>query len=191
MRFVAVPPCQCFTFGGIEMTSPGWISRRSRPHSWTHPVPDVTISVWPAGWICHAVRAPGSKLTSAPPQWVCPEASKSGSMTTDPVKLCAGPFAEGRDPFGLIWTCCSSFIDTSDRQKGLDRAPLVHRTVRLSYLLEWQREIEDSAGIDLLLADQFDQLGQETAYWGGPAVQSDVRVEQRRTVKLHAVRHAH
>ena len=58
---VAVPPCQCFTPGGVQMTSPGLISRFSPPSSWTHPVPEVTIRIWPAGWVCQAERAPGSK----------------------------------------------------------------------------------------------------------------------------------
>src|SRR5215467_13873924 len=33
----------------------------------TQPMPEVTMSVWPNGWVCHAVRAPGSKVTIAPP----------------------------------------------------------------------------------------------------------------------------
>src|SRR5919204_6273936 len=45
MRLVAVALCQCFTVGGIQTTSPGWICPRSPPHSCTQPVPDVTISV--------------------------------------------------------------------------------------------------------------------------------------------------
>jgi hypothetical protein len=28
--------------------------------------PDVTINVWPSGWVCQAVCAPGSKVTLAP-----------------------------------------------------------------------------------------------------------------------------
>ena len=36
------------------------------PSRCTRPQPDVTISVWPSGWVCQAVRAPGSKVTLAP-----------------------------------------------------------------------------------------------------------------------------
>ena len=36
------------------------------PSIWVQPTPSVTISVCPAGWVCHAVRAPGSKWTIAP-----------------------------------------------------------------------------------------------------------------------------
>ena len=33
-----------------------------------HPAaPEVTIRVWPSGCVCQAVRAPGSKVTAAPP----------------------------------------------------------------------------------------------------------------------------
>ena len=32
----------------------------------TQPQPDVTISVWPSGCVCQAVRAPGSNVTIAP-----------------------------------------------------------------------------------------------------------------------------
>ena len=28
--------------------------------------PEVTIRVWPSGWVCHAVRAPGPNVTPAP-----------------------------------------------------------------------------------------------------------------------------
>src|SRR6266851_1854902 len=114
MRLVVVAPCQCFTFGGIQMTSPGWICRRSPPDSCTQPVPDVTMSVWPAGWVCHAVRAPGSNVASPPVACVCAEASNNGSITTEPVKLCAGPLPEGRDPFGLI---SMSFVMRADLQR--------------------------------------------------------------------------
>jgi hypothetical protein len=59
-------PCQCFTPGGIQTTSPGSKSRLSPPHSRVQPMPDVTIRVWPAGWLCHALRAPGSNMTWPP-----------------------------------------------------------------------------------------------------------------------------
>jgi hypothetical protein len=66
IELVVVAPCQCFTPGGHQTTSPGLITRFSPPSSCTHPVPDVTIRIWPAGCVCHAERAPGSKVTWPP-----------------------------------------------------------------------------------------------------------------------------
>src|SRR3712207_3048250 len=102
IALVAVAPCQCFTPGGVQITSPGLISRFWPPSSCTHPVPDVTIRTWPPGWVCHAERAPGSNVTSPPVEDVLSLAAYSGSTMTDPVKYCAAPFAEGREPFGEI-----------------------------------------------------------------------------------------
>src|SRR5437667_30547 len=69
---VAVAPCQCFSPGGIQTTSPGRISSLGPPSRCAHPQPAVTISVWPSGCVCHAVRAPGSKVTLAPATCDCP-----------------------------------------------------------------------------------------------------------------------
>jgi hypothetical protein len=35
------------------------------PSRWQRPTPSVTKIVWPCGWVCQAVRAPGVKCTSA------------------------------------------------------------------------------------------------------------------------------
>ena len=53
--------------GRNQTTSPGRISSFGPPSSCTQPQPAVTISVWPSGCVCQAVRAPGSKVTMAPP----------------------------------------------------------------------------------------------------------------------------
>src|SRR6185295_12121280 len=66
MAVVFVAPCQCFSFGGHQTMSPGRISVFAPPSLCTHPHPDVTIRVCPSGWVCHAERAPGSKVTLAP-----------------------------------------------------------------------------------------------------------------------------
>ena len=66
MAVVAVAPCQCFSPGGIQTTSPGRISSTGPSQRCTRPQPAVTIRVWPSGWVCHAVRAPGSNVTLAP-----------------------------------------------------------------------------------------------------------------------------
>src|SRR2546427_1520018 len=66
MAVVAAAPCQCFSPGGIQITSPGRISSIGPPQRCARPQPAVTIRVWPSGWVCHAVRAPGSNVTVAP-----------------------------------------------------------------------------------------------------------------------------
>ena len=63
MAVVGVAPCQCFSPGANQTTSPGRISSTGPPSRWTRPQPDITISVWPSGWVCQAVRAPGSNVT--------------------------------------------------------------------------------------------------------------------------------
>src|SRR2546427_12465234 len=40
-----VAPCQCFSSGGHETTSPGWISSTGPPQLCTKPRPAVTMSV--------------------------------------------------------------------------------------------------------------------------------------------------
>ena len=65
MAVVGVAPCQCFSPGGNQTTSPGRISSIGPPSRCTWPQPAVTISVWPSGCVCQAVRAPGSNVTGA------------------------------------------------------------------------------------------------------------------------------
>src|SRR5438128_6159554 len=99
---VGVAPCQCFSPGGNQITSPGRISSIGPPQRCAQPQPAVTIKVWPSGCVCHAVRAPGSKVTLAPetrPGWA---ASNSGSIRTVPVNQSAGPLPEGCEPLLLI-----------------------------------------------------------------------------------------
>jgi hypothetical protein len=63
---VGEAPCQCFSPGGNHTTSPGRIPSIGPLQRCTRPEPAVTISVWPSGCVCHAVRALGSKVTVAP-----------------------------------------------------------------------------------------------------------------------------
>src|ERR1700731_1776325 len=44
---VAVAPCQCFSPGGNQITSPGRISSIGPPQRCASPQPAVTTSVWP------------------------------------------------------------------------------------------------------------------------------------------------
>src|SRR5712691_6865159 len=46
MAVVAVAPCQCFSPGANQITSPGRISSIGPPQRWTRPQPAVTIRVW-------------------------------------------------------------------------------------------------------------------------------------------------
>src|ERR1700675_2981634 len=95
---VGVAPCQCFSPGGIQITSPGRISSIGPPQGCAQPQPAVTIKVWPSGCVCHAVRAPGSKVTLAPETRPGSGASNSGSIRTVPVNQSAGPLPEGFEP---------------------------------------------------------------------------------------------
>src|SRR5712671_1121923 len=98
---VEVAPCQCFSPGGHQTTSPGRISSFGPPSLCTHPHPDVTIRVCPSGCLCHAVRAPGSNVTLTPRTRAGAGAWNSGSMRTTPVKYSVGPLPEGCEPFLL------------------------------------------------------------------------------------------
>src|SRR5207237_3932028 len=55
MAVAGVAPCQCFSLGGHQTTSPARISCFGPPSLCTQPQPDVTISVCPSGCVCHAV----------------------------------------------------------------------------------------------------------------------------------------
>src|SRR5438105_9701790 len=107
MAVVGVAPCQCFSPGGNQTTSPGRISSTGPPQRCAQPHPAVTIRFWPSGWVCHAVRAPGSNVTLAPTTRAGAGGLNSGSTRTVPVKYSAGPLPEGCEPLRLIsifWT---------------------------------------------------------------------------------------
>src|SRR5207245_8259732 len=118
MAVVAVAPCQCFSFGGHQTTSPGRISAFGPPSLCTHPHPDVTIRVCPSGWVCHAVRAHGSNVTLAPRVRAGSGASNSGSMRTLPVKYSPGPFPDGWEPL-----CLMSIVFLSPSSLDVPSAP--------------------------------------------------------------------
>src|SRR3989454_6637771 len=99
---VGAAPCQCFSPGGIQITSPGRISSIGPPQRCARPEPAVTISVWPSGGGCQAVRAPGSNVTLAPDTRAGSGAWNSGSMRTVPVNHSAGPMPDGCEPLRLM-----------------------------------------------------------------------------------------
>ena len=68
------------------------------PHRWTRPVPAVITRTWPRGCVCHAVRAPGSKVTVPAVASEGASASNSISTRTLPEKFCAGADRIGREP---------------------------------------------------------------------------------------------
>jgi hypothetical protein len=121
MAVVAVAPCQCFSPGGNQITSPGRICSIGPPQRCARPHPAVTIRVWPSGWVCHAVRAPGSNVTLAPPARAGSFAWNKGSMRTVPVKYSVGPLLEGCEPLLLmsifellqltVAVVCLAFVD--------------------------------------------------------------------------------
>src|SRR5439155_14630379 len=93
---------QCFSPGGIQITSPGRISSIGPPQRCARPQPAVTINVCPSGCVCHAVRAPGSNVTLAPATRAGSGASNNGSTRTVPVNQSAGPLPDGCEPLRLI-----------------------------------------------------------------------------------------
>src|SRR5437870_4577790 len=109
-------PCQCFSPGANQTTSPGRISSIGPPQRCAHPRPDVTINVWPNGCVCQAVRAPGSNVTLAPRTRAGSGASNSGSMRTVPVKYSVDPLVELCEPDLFISMFPVSFF--SQLRKG-------------------------------------------------------------------------
>ena len=67
-------------------TSPGRISWTPSRVA-TRPMPSVTYRVWPLGWWCQAVRAPGVNRTWAHPTADCSSGVRTPSMKTAPVNL--------------------------------------------------------------------------------------------------------
>src|SRR2546423_8488835 len=60
------------------------------------------MRTWPSGWVCHAVRAPGSNVTLAPAARAGACAWNNGSIRTVPVNQSAGPLLDGCEPILLI-----------------------------------------------------------------------------------------
>src|SRR5690349_14746082 len=95
---VGAAPCQCFSPGGNQTTSPGRICSTGPPRRCARPQPAVTINVWPSGWVCPLVRAPGSNVTLTPVARDGELAWNKGSIRTVPVNQSDGPLPEGCEP---------------------------------------------------------------------------------------------
>src|SRR5947208_1396807 len=107
MEVVGEAPCQCFTPGGVQITSPERISSTAPPHCCTRPTPPVTMSNCPLGCVCHAERAPASNDTDAHDAPMPSVASKRGVTCTVPVKVSEGPCRVGREPLRVMIIVCA------------------------------------------------------------------------------------
>src|ERR1700704_2795119 len=111
MPLVGEPPCQCFSPGGIQTTSPGRISRIGPPLVCMRPSPASTYNVWPSGCVCHAVRAPGWNETEFTTRRAGDDVAMIGSCSTVPVKYSGGAVRVGREPAGWKSMELPLFVD--------------------------------------------------------------------------------
>src|SRR5690606_9534720 len=75
----------------------GRITSMAPPSHCARPQPEVTMIVCPSGWVCHAVRAPGSKVTCAAAVRAGVAGWNKGSIRTAPVNQSAGPLVDACD----------------------------------------------------------------------------------------------
>src|ERR1035437_7332161 len=123
MAVVGAAPCQCFSPGGNQITSPGRISSTGPPQRSTRPQPPITISVCPSGWVCHAVRAPGSNVTIAPVTRAGSVPLNGESMRTVPVNQAAGPLLEGCEPLLLMSIFLTPLVNFESERRELKLGP--------------------------------------------------------------------
>src|SRR5262245_42980576 len=118
IAFLSVAPCQCLTPGGVQITSPGLISCFGPPSCWIQPVPAVTISSCPAGWVCHAERAPNSNVTEPTEVRQGALGWNSGSTRTAPLKYCSAPFVEGCEPLRVMVIDSCAYAESETNRQG-------------------------------------------------------------------------
>src|SRR3954452_21942205 len=80
MKRSGAAPCQWCSSGSKKARSPGRMNSTWPPSRWQRPTPSVTKIVWPCGWVCHAVRAPGVKCTAAAAKVEVPAGAATASM---------------------------------------------------------------------------------------------------------------
>src|ERR1700731_3783483 len=129
IAIVGVAPCQCFSLGPNQTTSPGRISSIGPPSRWAKPTPAVTINVWPNGCVCQAVRALASKVTLAQRTRAGSGASNNGSILTFPVNQSFGPFAEGWVPDLLISTGKTRLNNSTTQQLNVSTCRMLDMTL--------------------------------------------------------------
>src|SRR5450432_14328 len=78
------------------MESPDLTCWMGWPFSCTRQVPARTCSAWPIGWVCHAVRALGSKVTHTALKDAGGAAFITSSNQTAPVNQASGPSRQVR-----------------------------------------------------------------------------------------------
>src|SRR5438477_2461929 len=105
MKRSGAAPCQCHSPGGVWTVSPARTSRTSPPRACVRPTPSVTWNVWPTGWACHALRAPGAKCTTLARTRDGSSPRTSRSNHASPMNRSSGPLLVGC--FGWI---CISFL---------------------------------------------------------------------------------
>src|SRR6266567_4644467 len=96
----------------------------------TRPQPVITIRVWPNGWVCQAVRAPGSNVTQAPAALAGLFAWSKGSTRTAPVKYSADPLVEACEPLRLISNFLGSQTPCVDNE-AITHVATNHTLVRI------------------------------------------------------------
>src|SRR5438067_2133180 len=110
------------------------------------------------------------------------------SIHTSPLNQSAGPFTVGglgRISMSYSWSHSDSWIRPTDggelgsrAQERLDGAAFVHGPVTLGDLIQWEREVEDLARVDLAVPYEVDQLREEPAHWRWATVQMRVTEEE-------------
>src|SRR5215472_913231 len=93
---------------------------------------------WPSGWVCQAVRAPGSNVTLAPCTRAGSGASNKGAKRTSPVKYSIGPLPEVCEPFRLMFMCCippPGIVESVFVRHGVLRTALNYRSLGRNYFL--------------------------------------------------------
>src|SRR3954452_20889712 len=153
MKRFGAAPCQWFSPGSKNTRSPGRITSTAPPSRWHRPTPSVTKIVWPWGWVCQAVRAPGVKWTSAAANVDVPAGAATASMYTSPVNQSPGPFWVSM----LLWVICMcgflSLAPPCRRRQGRALPPRVGR-------------VDVGAGRDELV-DAVEQRGVDDDVCGG------------------------
>jgi hypothetical protein len=81
----------------------------------------MTSSVWPFGWVCQAVRAPGVKWTLAAASRDGPDGVATVSMKTAPVNHSSGPGVVSVE--FLVISIDGSFRDIDPWDHGGDDDP--------------------------------------------------------------------
>jgi hypothetical protein len=104
------------------------------------------------GWVCHAVRAPGSKVTLAPDVRAGAFGWNKGSMRTVPVNQSSGPLTDGCEPILLIsiltcWLWGEGASTWASRIAGVaSAAPVVFRKLRRDRAIMCEFQIMDWSG---------------------------------------------